>query len=134
MSGKNYIAGRPTTPRPNSRATIEEKDGLYALSRLRDYNLYNNVRLYLAFLHNQSEDVCIEGKTKTNLKILIQQEDFSSNYKDLYALYVRFCAQFDGITETNVRADLMSFRSPVSNKRRIHLQNARDAKKRYFRP
>lgn len=115
-----------------TRQLASQDDSVYTLSRLRDHNLYNNVRLYLAYLHDQTNDVCIDGKTNTHLKILIQQEGLPTKFNELYALYVRFCSELH-VSESAVKADLASFRSNMQNKRRIHLQNAMDAEKRMFK-
>jgi len=125
----------PLVP-PNIKITSQlsaQNDSLYTLSRLRDKKLCADVRLYLAYLHDQDNDVCFEGKTKTQIKMNIHQEGLPTNFKELYSLYVRFCASHE-ISEAEVRHDLKTFRSHAENRRRIHLQNARDAEKRWFRP
>lgn len=124
----------PLTP-PVVKLTIQsaaEEEGRYLLSRLRDYRISENIRLYLAYLHDQPDSVCINGKTKTSVKISIQQEGFPTEYKALRDIFDRYHASY-GESSTQVSKDLAAYSSYLRSQRRSHLQKTREDHNKFFR-
>jgi hypothetical protein len=113
--------------------SAEDSECRLALSRLRDINIYRNVRLFLAYLHNKPDSECIDGFTKTNLKILIQKEGLPSDYNLLKKIFIKFHESFN-TSASEADSDLKSYASHLSSKRTIYLQNLREASDRYFKP
>lgn len=126
----------PLTP-PKVKLTKQLVDNniesRYVMSRLRDHKIYNNVRLYLAYLHNKPDSICFEGKTNTNLKVLISQEGLPIEHKELMQIFVQFHEGL-AINSTQVAKDLSSFASFISSKRISHLHKSRNDVKNYYRP
>ena len=113
--------------------SVEENDSCYALSRLRDNRIFENVRLFLSYLYNKDDSVCIGGKTNTSLKIAIQQEGLPCDVMCLRNIYDKFHLSF-GISPAEVTSDLISFASHVASNRTIHLQRVRESHNKFFRP
>lgn len=113
-----------------TKRAVENGDSVYVLSRLRDYRIYNNVRLFLSFFHDQ-EDICYEGITKTNIKVLINQEGLPTNYQELSELYYQYHKSI-GLSNNEVQKDLAAYRQHTYNKYREHLQKIRDSWQNYL--
>lgn len=122
----------PPTVKLTKQFSDSGDDGRYVLSRLRDRRIYENVRLYLAYLHDKPDSICIDGITKTNVMVSIQQEGLPTDPDELKDIFVRFHDSFN-ISPINVANDLSSFASHVSSKRLSHLQRTRTNFKNYFR-
>lgn len=102
------------------------------LSRLRDYRIYNNVRLFLSYFYDQS-DICYDGITQTNLKVLINQDGLPTNYKELCKIYYEYHDRV-GIHKEDVNKDLNSYRIHIDNKYRDYLQKVRENWNNYMNP
>lgn len=107
------------------------QDSLYDLSRLREHRVYENVRLYLAYLHD-NEDDCIGGRTKLNIGAQIQAEGLPTVFVDLMDLYVRYHGTL-GISKKKVENDLASYRSHIHSERMYHLDKVRGSLHQRFR-
>ncbi|XP_055387204.1 uncharacterized protein LOC129615845 [Condylostylus longicornis] len=83
-------------------------DSVYALSCFREPSVLNNVRLFLAYMHDQDNNICMEGKTKTYLKVSIRQEGLPNNYKDLLELFLKYYNS-EGISTKDAKADLEAY-------------------------
>lgn len=123
----------PPTVKLTKQFADSGNDGRYVLSRLRDRRIYDNVRLYLAYLHDKADSICIDGKTNTNIKVLISQEGLPTDEHDLMQIFVQFHESFN-IPPLQVANDLSSYGSYMSSKRRSHLQRTRADFNNYFRP
>lgn len=120
---------------PNVKLTMqsaESIDGRYILSRLRDHRIYENVRMYLAYLHDKPDSVCIDGKTRTNIMILIQQEGFPTDPIALRQILDRFHENYH-ISSVQTTNDLSSYGSHLNSKRISYLQRSRNDHKNFFR-
>jgi len=52
--------------------------------------IYELVKIYLAFFHNQDENVIIDGRTKLNTKVLIEAEGLLVSFNDLLSIFIKF--------------------------------------------
>jgi hypothetical protein len=84
-------------------------------------------------MHNAPESTCIDGKTKTNLKILIQQEGLPTDIDDLRHLFISFHEQL-GVTYNQIKADLETYGAHVRTKHISFLQRSRKEQQNYYRP
>lgn len=116
-----------------SMLSAADGDGRYILSRLRDHRIFANVRLYLAYLHDKSDTVCIDGKTKTNLIVSIHQEGLPTGYAALRQIFDRYHESF-GVESSQVTKDLTAFASHLNSKRTAYLQKIREDSDKFFRP
>lgn len=131
QNGKNNVIDAMVPPIVRmTKNAIENGDSLYALSRLRDHRIYNNVRLFLSYFHNQG-DICYDGITQTSLKVLINQEGLPMDYQELRKLYNQYHETI-GIADNEVSKDLISYRSHIDNKYREYLQRIRESWKNYM--
>ena len=48
-----------------TQKSVADMDSRYVLARHRDSRIFENVRLFLSFLHDKEDSVCINGKTNT---------------------------------------------------------------------
>lgn len=126
----NYnISTVPPIVRLTSKS-IETGDNIYALSRFRDHRIYYNVRIFLSYFYDQ-DDICYEGMTKTNLKVLIHQEGLPNDYKELSKLYFLY-HETTGLTKKEVLQDLAIYRRHIDNKYREYLQRIRESWQNYM--
>lgn len=116
-----------------TQQTIDTTECRYALSRLREKKIYENIRLFLAYLHNKSDSVCYEGKTKTSVMVSIQQEGLPTDPISLKNLYIRYHEIFN-MSPQKVADDLAAFGNYVHSKRVSHLQRSRVDHNKFFRP
>ena len=107
-------------------------DNRYLLSRLREPKLFENVRLYLAYLHRQPDSACIDGKTKTNVELSLLQEGLPTDVSALRAIFIRFSECY-GKSQEQVRLDLETYASHISSKHISSLNRFRNDYKNYFR-
>lgn len=143
ITGANNVTSNNVSPNfvnpmlpPIVRLTqnsIGNGDSVYVLSRFRDPRIYDNVRLFLAYLYNQENHVCMDGKTKTNVQVLIHQEGLPSNYEELMGLYIKYHDTL-GITEETVKADLKAYCNHISSKRTNYLNRTKSNHDKFFRP
>ncbi|CAH2018937.1 unnamed protein product [Acanthoscelides obtectus] len=62
----------------------------YQLGRLREPSLLESIRLYLAYLHDKSADVCIAGKTSASIRLRLATEGLPARREELLNLYKQF--------------------------------------------
>jgi len=110
--------------------SVETGDNVYALSRFRDHRIYNNVRMFLSYFHDQS-DICYEGMTQTSLKVLIHQEGLPNNPSELSKLYFLY-HETTGLNKNDVLKDLAYYRRHIDNKYREYLQRTRETWQNYM--
>lgn len=120
---------------PAARLTRQSADseGRYVLARLRQHNFFQAVRLYLAYLHDQADTVCVHGETRTSVRLQLASEGFPTERNELLGLYNKFHECY-GLSPTEASADLKAFRSSVITERTNYLQRAREATHKYFQP
>lgn len=123
----------PPTVKLTKQFADSGDDGRYVMSRLRDRRIYDNVRLYLAYLHDKPDSTCIDGKTNTNIKVSISQEGLPTDKQSLMQIFIQFHESLN-ISPLQVTNDLTSYASYISAKRRSHLQRTRADVNNYFRP
>ena len=116
-----------------TQKSVLDNDSRYVLARLRDNKIFENVRLFLSYLHDKDDTVCIGGKTNTSLRIAIQQEGLPCDLLSLRRIYDKFHLSF-GISALQVSSDLNSYASHVSSNRTIYLQRVRENHDKFFRP
>lgn len=80
----------PPTVKLTKQFADSGDDGRYVMSRLRDRRIYDNVRLYLAYLHDKPDSTCIDGKTNTNIKVSISQEGLPTDKQSLMQIFIQF--------------------------------------------
>lgn len=73
------------------------------MSRFRDTKLYDNVRLYLSFLSDKPDTLCINGKTKTNILLSIQKKGLPTDPTILNNIFIRFHESFNFSPSTGHR-------------------------------
>lgn len=115
-----------------TRKAVEEGDSIYVLSRLRDFRIYNNVRLFLSYFYDHT-DICYAGITQTNLKVLINQDGLPTNYKELCQIYFTYHERI-GISKEDVNKDLTSYRRHIDNNYRDYIQKVRESWNKYMTP
>ena len=123
---------RPTTAKLTQSLHDFDNDR-YILSRLRDNNIRENIRLYLAYLHDKPDSECIWGKTNTSLKVSIQQEGLPVNISDLKNIFYRYHERLR-ISSADVSSDLKSYKSHVSTYRTNYLNKASETHNKRFFP
>lgn len=141
-SSANTPRGTPPNPSyidplfpPIVKLTMKSADsteGRYLLSRFRDRRIYDNVRLLLAYLHDKSNSVCFEGKTKTNILVSIHQEGLPTDIPTLRQLYFKYHEELT-VPSKYVSDDLTAYASYVSSRRISYLQKCRTDSRNYFR-
>jgi len=115
-----------------TKLSMETEDKTYALARFRERTTYENVRLFLAFFHDQ-KDICYEGLTTTSLKVKIDQEGLPTNRKELEKLYMEYHEKI-GIPMKEVKDDLEMCRNQMYNNYRDYLGKVRENWKKYMTP
>ena len=100
------------------------------MSRLRDHRVYNNIRLYLSYFYDQN-DICYEGMTQTNIKVLIDQEGLPTDCTKLRRIYYKYHCNI-GVSHEEVKKDLVLYRRYIDNKYRGHLQRIRENWQNYL--
>ena len=110
-----------------------DADNKFLLSRLRDQKLFDNVRLYLSFLHNQPDSTCINGKTKSYVQLQLQLEGLPIELSSLRTLFDKFNAMYS-ISPEQVSSDLDSFASQLRSDRICQLNRYRIDSNKFFRP
>lgn len=113
---------------PNVNLTLmssQSLDNRYLLSRLREPKIFDNVRLYLAYLHRQSETTCIEGKTKTSVEFALLQKGLPTEISELRSIFDRFHECF-GKSHKLVTIDLETFAAHLSSKHIANLNRLRN--------
>lgn len=113
--------------------SAEDVEGRYILSRLRDKKIYADVRLYLAYLHDKPDSICVDGLTRTYLKVKIHQEGLPTDTATLKQLFYRYHELSGEISPQQLDNDLSTFGSHVGSKRISQLQKSRTDHKNYFR-
>lgn len=112
------------------QTSLKSSERRYALSKFNDMNIFKLVRTYLAFLHNQSPNVCIDGHTKLSIEIFIRSSGLPTCVDELRGLFTEFVSRF-GITEEQVMNDLLTMRKYISSDR-IHRLQRNDASMKSF--
>lgn len=116
--------------------SINSTENRYLLGRLREHRLFEDVRLFLAYLHKQPQDVCVDGRTKTSTLVSIQKEGFPTDFNALKSLYYKYHEQL-GISSSQTDQDLAAVESHISSKHSAqlqHLQKLRENQDKLFRP
>jgi len=108
----------------STKLSMETEDKTYALSRFRERTTYENVRLFLAFFHDQ-KDICYMGLTTTNLKVKIDQEGLPTNRDELEKLYMEYHDKI-GIPKNEAKTDLEQCRNQMYNGYRDYLGKVRE--------
>ena len=108
-------------------------DGRFLLARLRESKVYENIRLYLAYLNDQSTDTCIDGTTATSMKVFLASEGLPYDPGHLMDILKEFNSSI-GISTKDTIDDLEAYRKHVTNKRLHHLQQARESAHKFYRP
>ena len=115
-----------------TQKSVIDNDSRYVLARLRDTKIFESVRLFLSYLHDKDDTVCIGGKTNTSLRISIQQAGLPCDLLSLRRIYEKFHLSF-GVSALQVSSDLNSYASHVSSNRTIYLQRVRENHDKLFR-
>lgn len=121
----------PPTVKLTKKLTETNVESRFILSRLRERRIYDNVRIYLAYLHDKSDSICIDGMTKTSVLVSINQEGLPTNPSELRKIFINFHESLN-ISPTKVENDLTTFASHLSSKRLWHIQKARSNFKNYY--
>ncbi|CAH2016260.1 unnamed protein product [Acanthoscelides obtectus] len=105
----------------------------YQLGRLREPSLLESIRLYLAYLHDKSADVCIAGKTSASIRLRLATEGLPARREELLNLYKQFYLSY-GLSEADADSDLYALRLQTQTERTAYLQRARETHNKYIRP
>lgn len=108
-------------------------DGTYLLGRLRDPHLYQNLRLYLAFLKDQPLTFCLDGHTSSSMQAYLYSEGLPKSDEHLLRTLLEFNSAI-GISQTKTFADLEALKKHMSSKKIQHLQQTRESANKFFRP
>lgn len=76
-------------------------------------------------MHDEHESTSIDGNTKTNLKVLIQQEGLPTDVNCLRNFFNRYHEEL-GMTHDQVKHDLETYRCFVNSKYISRLQKSRE--------
>lgn len=116
----------------HTQNALNNTESLYDLSRLREKSVYENVRLYLAYLHD-NPSACINGKTKMNVSVLILAEGLPNSLNELRNLFFKFHESL-GMSQKDVLEELATYRSHIRSERTSYLQKIRENENKWFRP
>lgn len=109
-------------------------DGKFLLARLREPHVYQNIRLYLAFLKDQPLDYCTpDGMTLTSMKAYLHSQGLPKSDDQLLSILKEFHSAI-GLPETHTLADLEAFRKHMSSRKIQQLQKLREDHNKFFRP
>lgn len=143
----NFVRGEtlnPATPKPHfldplqppvvklSLLSGESEDQRYLLGRLSTQRIFDDVKLYLAYLHKQPDNVCVDGKTRLSTLVSIRKEGFPTEVSKLKALYVRFHEHY-GQSPQQIEFDLSTFGTHIHSRYIAYLQRCRENHNKFFR-
>lgn len=117
---------------PVVRLTQNCANGQYQKARFRDEKIRNVVRLYLAYLFNQSESVVVDKMTVVSAKISIASEGLPTEYDKLLKLYCDFNEEF-GVSSKQAQADLDAYRASIRTQRLNNIQKSRENSHNFFK-
>lgn len=111
-------------------ARMTETSEMYARSRFNDKQVYDMVRLYIAYLGREEAAIVFNGETRVSLgmKILSQGLPLGAN---LTRLWYEF-HQLRGASDLEIRSDLESYHQFCRTSRLIRLQNAREGMRKWY--
>jgi len=116
----------------HTQNALHNSESLYDLSRLREKTVLENVRLYLAYLHD-NPSACIYGKTKMNVSVQLLAEGLPNSLNELRKLYFKYHEGY-GMSEKSVQDELATYRSYLRSERTSYLQKVRENESKWFRP
>lgn len=108
-------------------------DGKFLLARLREPQVYQNLRLYLAFLKDQPMNYCLDGMTPTSMQAYLYSQGLPKSDEQLLSTLQEFHASI-GISSTNTLADLEGYKQHMTSKKIQHLQQSRESANKFYRP
>lgn len=114
-------------------ADSPEKEPRYLLSRFREPAIYDAARLYLAYLHDAPDDVCIKGETRTSVRVRLASEGLPIGRPELLGHFLQYYRGY-GMAEREATSDLEALRNSLRTERIQHLQRARESHHQYFHP
>jgi hypothetical protein len=107
------------------------ENGRYALSRLHDTHVLKNVRIFLAYLHDNT-NVCHEGFTAAHCKALIGSKGLPTDVASLKRLYIQYNVSFGNLREEEVIHELQTYRNYLISSRVNYLQRSREANSKFY--
>ena len=122
---------RPPIVRLTQQST--EGDGRFLKARLRDPAIMRVVRLFLAYMKDQPPNVCIDGLTPTNIRMLLASEGLPSAPEHLHRIFIEVHQEY-GIGPAEATADLQSYRQYLVSERTHRLQQLRETTNRFCSP
>lgn len=116
---------------PIVQLTERNSGGRYMLARLRDNQILEAIRLYLAYLYDKKPDICVDGQSCVSVRTFLASEGLPIELNDLQKLYHDYHREL-GLSVADVNSDLTAYGSQIKWKRirEIDLQN-KQFKKNY---
>lgn len=108
-------------------------DGRFLLARLREIKVYDNLRLYLAYLKDQKPDVCIDGLTLTSMHVFFASNGLPTEPEHLMNIFMEYNSTI-GISPKQTLTDLETYRKYVTTRRLQYLQHSREAANKFYLP
>jgi hypothetical protein len=107
------------------------ENGRYALARLHDAQLLKTIRLYIAYLH-ENPHACYEGLTASHCKTIIGSKGLPTDVSSLKHLYIQFNIQFGNSSESEITAELATFKNYITSNRIQYMQRTREVTSRFY--
>lgn len=108
-------------------------DGRFLLARLREIKVYDNLRLYLAYLKDQKPDVCIDGLTLTSMHVFFASNGLPTEPEHLMNIFMEYNSTI-GISPKQTLTDLETYRKYVTTRRLQYLQHSRETANKFYLP
>lgn len=122
----------PLTPPVVKLTQISAREGgRYLLGRFNDKQIYNLVRNYVAYLHDQPTSVTHDGMTCLSSKVRIGSEGLPTDVDTLKKLLVDYNSRYD-FTPAETLADLESIRSRLCSERINYLQRSKENFNKFY--
>ena len=119
---------RPPIVRLTEQST--QGDGRFLKARLRDPKIMHVVRMFLAYMHDQSPSTCVEGLTPTSIKMMLSSEGLPTSTDHLRRIFIEVHGEY-GIKEADALADLASYRTFMASERVARLQRLRESSAKF---
>lgn len=110
-----------------------EGDGRFLKARLRDPNIMRVVRLFLAYMKDQPETVCIDGMTITSIRVLLASEGLPTDPAHLLRIFNAVHQEY-GVSPAEAASDLSSYRQYLKSERTNRLQQLRESSNKFYSP
>lgn len=119
---------RPPIVRLTQQST--EGDGRFLKARLRDPKIMRIVRLFLAYMKDQPDTVCVDGMTPTSIRMHLASEGLPLDPERLLSIFKDVHEEY-GVDAAAAMADLQSYQRFLSSERTHRLQQLRESTNKF---